>query len=105
MSCDIGEVTESLENEVKHTHVHPTSVTETSKEEQRSVVLFVTAERVGGWEIVASFTFYDEYSMSCSRVLEWHKRFFEERVTARRCSTSSLQPRTLPKRCSIFLES
>jgi hypothetical protein len=44
---------------------------EAGKEEQRNVVRFLTAEGVG----------YGEHSMSRSRVLAWHKRFREGRVS------------------------
>lgn len=55
---------------------------EASEEEQRGVVRFLTAEGVGGREVHHRMSaVYGEHSMSCSRVLEWHKRFREGRVS------------------------
>ncbi|PNF40213.1 hypothetical protein B7P43_G08284 [Cryptotermes secundus] len=60
----------------------PTSVMEAGKEEQRSVARFLTAEGVGGREIRRRMSVvYGEHSMSRSRVLAWHKRFREGRVS------------------------
>ena len=43
---------------------------------------FLTAEGVEGREIHYRITaVYGEHSMSCSCVLEWHKRFWEDRVS------------------------
>ncbi|KAJ4444770.1 hypothetical protein ANN_06567 [Periplaneta americana] len=52
------------------------------KEEQRDVVRFLTTEEVGGLEIHHCMSaVYGEHSMSCFRVLEWHKRFREGHVS------------------------
>ncbi|KAJ4451555.1 hypothetical protein ANN_03021 [Periplaneta americana] len=54
---------------------------ETGKEQQ-GVVRFLTAGGVGGREIHCCMSaVYGKHSMSCLRVLEWHKRFREGRVS------------------------
>ncbi|KAJ4435544.1 hypothetical protein ANN_18160 [Periplaneta americana] len=54
---------------------------ETGKEEQRGVVRFLTAE--GGRQKPHRHmsAVYGEHSVSYSRVLEWHKRFREGRLS------------------------
>ncbi|KAJ4435076.1 hypothetical protein ANN_23651 [Periplaneta americana] len=55
---------------------------EASKQEQRGVVRFLTAEGIGEREIHRRISaIYGEHSMSCSHVLEWHKRFQEGHVS------------------------
>jgi hypothetical protein len=59
----------------------PTSVMEAGKEEQLSVLRFWSANGVGGWEIRHLSVVFCVHSMSRSRVLAWHKRFREGRVS------------------------
>jgi transposase len=55
---------------------------ETGKEEQRSVVRFLTAEGVERREIHRRMSVvYGEHSVSHLHVLAWHKRFREGRVS------------------------
>ena len=68
--------------EVRDTCVHPTTVMGAGKEEQRGVVRFLAAGGVGGREIHRRISAVNgESSMTCLRVLEWHKRFREGRVS------------------------
>ncbi|KAJ4438051.1 hypothetical protein ANN_13990, partial [Periplaneta americana] len=70
-----------IDNEVRDTCVHPTSLMESGKEEQRDVVRFLTAEGIGREIHHRMSAGYGKHSMSCSHVLEWHKRFREGRVS------------------------
>ncbi|GFW94270.1 hypothetical protein TNCV_1432091 [Trichonephila clavipes] len=46
--------------------------------EQRGVVRFLAAEGVGGHEMLRQMkAVYDEYSLCCSSVVKWCKRFLE----------------------------
>ena len=55
---------------------------EASKEEQRGVVHFLTAEGVGGTDIYRRMSqVYGEQCMSLARFKAWHKRFREGQVS------------------------
>jgi hypothetical protein len=55
---------------------------EAGKEDQQSVVHFLTDEGVGGREIHQCMSVvYGEHSMSHSRVLAWRKRFRDGHVS------------------------
>ncbi|KAJ4430453.1 hypothetical protein ANN_22669 [Periplaneta americana] len=55
---------------------------EASKEEQRSLVRFLTAKGVGGTDIHPRMSqVYGKHCMSLARVKAWHKRFRERRVS------------------------